>query len=829
MKNIFTLLLVSSTLLLLAQKEKNPTINNVFHTHNGTICTIGEPMPGFVVPARAKSRNPPPNPITFQVTYSSTVPQAARTAFDRATDILSNLFSSTVPITVSVGTVDTVGGNTLAGARSGTFRRNFKNAPIPNTNYPIALAEKLAGEDLSSSADAADIIVDYNSTRNWNYTSTNVAGNQFDFVTVILHEILHGMGFASSAGFGNNLGTLTPFRSLPNAYANAIENRAGENLVAIYEDPSSELGLQLRSNNLFMRMPSFANTTDLPKIYAPGSYQPGSSISHLDEVTYRNTRHSLMKPSISQGAIVHDPGDIALNILYDIGWSFTNVVHESDAGGEAINSPYEVVASVISEQGYDPASMMLHYSQDTFKTEMTVNMTATGNADEFTATIPAPNEFTVVQYYISVNDSRALQFSSPANAPVPIFHTYFYQLDNILPEIVHEAVKIAGDADSEIPLDASVTDFFTGVDEVYIDYQINGVTRPAVFMEKDTTDGFRPDLYIGAIPLSRFIKEGDIIEYRIVANDKSDANNTIRSPADGSFHEVEISAISAAVSLYVNDFEANLVDFNGTGFSISNPSGFSDNAIHSVHPYTNAGENNTRNFNYNLSFPIIIRKTDALIEFEEVALVEPGDPGARFGDTEFWDYVIVEGRRLAETRWLPFLKGYDSNVHTIWANTYKGSIQGQNSNAVGSNSLFKDRTIDMRQNGNFSEGDTIVVRFRLFSDPFAVGWGWAIDNLRIQDTPVAIEDFVDNQDFKVFPNPATNQFLNITSTFKQPVEKINVQIHSIHGQLLFQQAYDVQNQSFRESIPINNLPKGILLLTVNLDDKEQLTRRIIRQ
>ena len=210
-------------------------------------------------------------------------------------------------------------------------------------------------------------------------------------------------------------------------------------------------------------------------------------------------------------------------------------------------------------------------------------------------------------------------------------------------------------------------------------------------------------------------------------------------------------------------------------------------------------------------------------------MVEPGDPGTRFGDTEFWDFVIVEGRRLEETTWRPFLDGYDSTEDPAWLSTYNNGLQGQNSNAAGSNTLFRDRTIDMQANGNFSEGDTVVVRFRLFSDPFAVGWGWAIDNLRIQDTQVAVEDFVDNQDFKVFPNPATDQFLNIKSSFKQPVEKVNVQIHNIHGQLLFQQVYNIQNQSFIESISINHLPKGVLLLTVNIDDKEQLSRRIIRQ
>lgn len=831
MKNYFTLLFLCSTLFLFAQKNQSITTDNAFHLHHGTVCPIGDPMPGFVIHARAKSRNQQ-NPLIFNVTYAPQIPQTARTAFERAGDILSNLFSSTVPITVFVNTDDEGEGNTLAAAGAGAFRRNFKNAPIPDTNYPIALAEKLAGEDLSSSNEIADIIVTYNSTRNWNFTSTNVAGNQFDFVTVILHELLHGMGFASSAGFDDNSNqgfTTFSTRSLPNAYTNGLENDQGENLVANFSNGSTELGSELRSRILFMRTPSFVPGGNLPRIYAPTAYSAGSSISHLDELTYRNTPHSLMKPSIAPGAIMHDPGDITLNILYDIGWSFTNVVHESGAGIEATNIPYEVVAQVISEQGFDPETMVLHYSQDTFRTETTVNMTATGNTDEFTATIPAPNEFTIFQYYITVNDSRGLQFSSPANAPVPVFHTYFYQLDNTLPEIVHEPVKIASDVDSEIPLDASVTDFFTGVDEVFIEYRINGSNRPAIFMEKDTTDGFRPDLYVGEIPLTRFITEGDIIEYRIVANDKSQANNTIQSPADGGFHEVEISAIRAAVSAYVNDFEVDLIDFNGSGFSIQNPTGFSDNAIHSIHPYTNAGENNTRNFNYDLSFPIIIRRTDALIEFEEVVLVEPGEPSANFGELEFWDYVIVEGRKIDDDEWLPFLDGYDSRAQPIWLSTYNNGLQGQNSNAAGNNNLFRDRTIDMQANGNFSEGDTVVVRFRLFSDPFAVGWGWAIDNLRIQDTQVAIEDFVDNSDFKVFPNPSTNQFINIRSTFKQQVDQVHVQIHTINGQLLFQQTYDSQNQSFIESIPIDNFPKGVLLLTVNLDNKEQLTRRIIRQ
>ena len=106
MKNIFILLFLCPTLFLFAQKNKPNTTKNAFHLHHGAICPIGEPMPGFVIPERAKSRNPSQNPLVFQVTYSNTVPQAARTAFEKAGNILSNLFSSTVPITVQVNTDD---------------------------------------------------------------------------------------------------------------------------------------------------------------------------------------------------------------------------------------------------------------------------------------------------------------------------------------------------------------------------------------------------------------------------------------------------------------------------------------------------------------------------------------------------------------------------------------------------------------------------------------------------------------------------------------------------------------------------------------------------
>ncbi len=833
MKNLYTLLLLVFAITTNAQQHTKTPFQS--HDHPpGVSCPIGEPMPGFVIPPRAIDRNNA-NPVTFNVTYAADVPTVARTGFERATDILGNLLNSTVPVSIFVGTSTFPNSaGTLAAAGTGQPIRNFPNAPIPNVDYPIALAEKLAGQELNDPDSPFDIIVTYNSTRNWNFTSTSVAFNQFDFTTVILHEIIHGLGFASSAGFieESELGFVRFNTQFGNAYTNAIENRDGENLVADFTNGSEALGIQLRSNRLFIRTASFANASsseELPKLFAPGNFSAGSSISHLDEGTFNNTPNSLMTPSISPGAIMHDPGDLTLRILNDMGWSFTNVVHAPILNIQESPNPFEIVAQVISEQGYDPSTIMFHHSFDNFETVVTELMTPTGNPDEFTATLPAqPDENTdFAQYYITVQDSRDLTFSSPANAPRPTFHTYFYR-DVFDPIIAHEPVTRVSDQDRELFLDASITDFYTGIREVRVDFRINGTDQQPGFLEKDTTDEFRPDLFSGSINLTRFIASGDLVEYRIIAIDSSLNENSLMIPEDGTYFEVEVSEIRDAIPFYVNDFEDNLTDFDGD-FSITQPTGFSDNAIHSTHPYPNAGLENTLNFVYNLSFPIVVRRTEALIEFDEIVLVEPASAGAQFGDLEFWDFVIVEGRKIEESEWIPLLNGYDSAADPAWLSTYNGGLNGQDSNASGNENLYRPRTIDIQNRGDFVEGDTILIRFRLFSDPFAFGWGWAIDNLKIQDTQVSIEEFIAEQDFMTYPNPIGDQALFVEANFKQPVEEINLVVTNIHGQEIIRQNYSSKRQRFVESLDMQPLPKGVYMLTLFLDNQEQISRRIVKQ
>ena len=92
-----------------------------------------------------------------------------------------------------------------------------------------------------------------------------------------------------------------------------------------------------------------------------------------------------------------------------------------------------------------------------------------------------------------------------------------------------------------------------------------------------------------------------------------------------------------------------------------------------------------------------------------------------------------------------------------------------------------------------------------------------------------MEDFINEQDFSVYPNPVDKEILRVEAQFKQPVKELVLKLSTIHGQTVQRQNFSVNNQVLAASIDVQNLPKGIYLLTMTLDGTEQITRRITKQ
>src|SRR5439155_27125512 len=93
--------------------------------------------------------------------------------------------------------------NILGQAGTTEVSGNFPGAPVSNTWYPIALANKLAGTDLDSGLE--DVDAQFNSGfANWYFgTDGHPAVNQIDFMSVVLHELGHGLGFFGSMNVSN--------------------------------------------------------------------------------------------------------------------------------------------------------------------------------------------------------------------------------------------------------------------------------------------------------------------------------------------------------------------------------------------------------------------------------------------------------------------------------------------------------------------------------------------------------------------------------------------------------------------------------------------------
>ncbi|WP_299272700.1 T9SS type A sorting domain-containing protein [uncultured Psychroserpens sp.] len=270
----------------------------------------------------------------FVVSYNGFTAEA-QAAFQFAVDIWSNTIESSVPIRINANYTALGPGVLGSAAPNGYFEVTGAGIP-PNTLFPRALAEKLTGSDTDPFPPQAsiDINCNFSNAVNWYFgTDANPFFNQFDFVSVVLHELGHGLGFA---GFGRPNGSNTQglLRNggFVSTYDNFVENGAGVSILD-FTDPSADLLQQFTGGNLFTNSAAAiaANGGVAPEYWAPNPFNQGSSYSHWDDFVFPNNNiNSLMTPSIGNGQANHNTGPITRGLFEDMGWTLCPALSVDD-------------------------------------------------------------------------------------------------------------------------------------------------------------------------------------------------------------------------------------------------------------------------------------------------------------------------------------------------------------------------------------------------------------------------------------------------------------------------------------------------------------------
>lgn len=205
-----------------------------------------------------------------------------------------------------------------AGANGAQGLGSNSGAIQANTWYPVGLFNELRGSEQNNASayGSHEINATFNSNigtpgclqnGGWDYSFGTPAAGMTSFLTVVLHEIIHGLGFSSSMGSDG---------SLSSGFYGIYDRNLTNGGTAITSMNQSQRAAAMVSGNL--QWTGASVTTEhgsQAAMYAPNPYEGGSSVSHFD------TSHSpdqLMEPSYTS---YMDYIGLSANLLEDLGWT----------------------------------------------------------------------------------------------------------------------------------------------------------------------------------------------------------------------------------------------------------------------------------------------------------------------------------------------------------------------------------------------------------------------------------------------------------------------------------------------------------------------------
>jgi hypothetical protein len=269
--------------------------------------------------------------VTYDAGFNSNLD--AKAAFQKAVDIWSALI--TTPITIRINAVfEPLDPDVLGSTNTGEDLYPFVGSPV--SVYPTALIKFFENDEVYATTEF-DMDISFNSAlTDLDFGLTGApAPMKYDFVSIVLHEIGHGLGFGGTGRADDTnlpcdgttkgcFGYTVDGIIYPGIYDRYVENLSNTSILT-FTNPSLALRTLITSNNLYFDSPLIrdVNGGNRARLYAPSSEESGSTYSHFDENTYDNTANALMTPYFDIQEVRQSMGPLGCALMKTIGWTMS--------------------------------------------------------------------------------------------------------------------------------------------------------------------------------------------------------------------------------------------------------------------------------------------------------------------------------------------------------------------------------------------------------------------------------------------------------------------------------------------------------------------------
>lgn len=278
----------------------------------------------------------PTTNATFVAHFADNVPGDVRAAVEFAMSIWAPRLDSVVPINVDVEW----GAGLLAGVAASTEPIGYEQV-ADGSFQPVALANAIAGRDLEPNND--DIRLQLGDGIRW-YTAVDgrTPANATDMVSMVLHELTHGLGFADSIRPGAG-GLVWGRDGAPVGLDRQLVSPVAGVLLAT-TSPAALLAAATKEGVVWQGSARDSHG-NAPVMYAPKTFEPGSSLCHFDDAAYPpGDPDALMTSLLRRGEVIRHIGPAALGVLHDLGWT----VHPEAVSASSVAASQPAVATARS-------------------------------------------------------------------------------------------------------------------------------------------------------------------------------------------------------------------------------------------------------------------------------------------------------------------------------------------------------------------------------------------------------------------------------------------------------------------------------------------------